>query len=138
MQELIDKVIKEIYVNETGLIFITDSDERLYYQVDGGCCSSSYFSEIMHPESILGHRIVKVDALEQESGEPTIQEEDIIYAYRITSDRELGLSNCIVTFRNSSNGYYGGSCGFGGSAPSLDVSKMTKVKSNYVADWRAF
>ncbi len=140
MKELINKKIENIYVTESELLFETE-DSFIKYHVNADCCSNSYYSEIMHPDSILKHVVTSIEELEEECGEPTIQNSDTLYGYKISSDKQEGLSNCIITFRNSSNGYYGGSQSLSGIYEKKDFGEIkdcTHVKENYIADWRAF
>lgn len=139
MKKLWKEGISNIYVNETQLVFDTYNG-AIIYTVQGDCCSHSYWAEIMHPEAILNHRIVGIEELESLEGEATTQEVDTIYGYKLKSDKAGGLNNCIITFRNSSNGYYGGCCDGGEIADIHDVplENYKHVTSNYVADWTIF
>jgi hypothetical protein len=109
MKELIGHKILDIEVgdNEISLRFTTDKN-TIIYNACGDCCSESWFGEIISLDNLINHTIAQVEilSLPQYQDGHTRQEFDRIYGFGIAT--EAGHSNII--FRNSSNGYYGGSC----------------------------
>ena len=72
------------------------------------CCSSTWIEDVHELSSLIGHTILAVEDL------PMIKEEDdpevsgnYVTFYGFTMRTEIGV--CTIDFRNSSNGYYGGS-----------------------------
>ena len=121
MKELVGKTIRGVEVNddETLLRFQCDGGP-VTFEVDGDCCSSSWFADLIGYEALIGRAVAEVREVELAEGKsppndvptsgPLIaagrsrQEEDALYGYVITTDR----GRCTIAFRNSSNGYYGG------------------------------
>jgi hypothetical protein len=127
------KIIRvDIAEGENAIRFSTNA-ESLIYQTYGDCCSETWFSEILGLDSLINHTVSGVEALTMpvyDDGNGR-QEYDQFYGYRI--DTEVG--SCTIAFRNSSNGYYGGSCELetitrNGNNVWYDVSHLT--------DWTAY
>jgi hypothetical protein len=124
MKELVGKTIQSVLVNadESRLRFVCD-DGPLTFEVEGECCSNSWFADLIGYQALVGHRVADVHDVELTEGKTppldvpssdsltangrTRQGYDLLYGYVITTD----AGRCTVAFRNSSNGYYGGSCG---------------------------
>ena len=112
MKELINKKINRIFMNENNLKFETDGGV-LIYTVYGDCCSYSYFHDFIGVKNLLkGGKVKNVEEIEvgddgkRKGGEDQLS----FYGYRITvDDPKLGELSSVVSFRNDSNGYYGGS-----------------------------
>ncbi len=123
MKELIGKTVVGVDVNEdeTMLRFKCGDGGSVLFAVDGDCCSSSWFADLVGYQALVGRQVAEVREVELQEGQAppedvptsaqltaagrTRQEEDSLYGYVITTDR----GRCTVAFRNSSNGYYGGS-----------------------------
>ena len=119
MKELEGKVIRELWINQDQSIlkFVTDAGD-LYYYAEGDCCSETWFADIClgyHPFN--GEPVSSVEELEvpewlndfiTKDGR-TRQEFDQVYGYRI-NQKGYGRHAFDIIYRNSSNGYYGGSC----------------------------
>lgn len=109
MIELLDKIITQIKMNDTSTVisFIGETGESFTYEADADCCSETWFSEIIGMQNLLGHKIEEVkEKDEQYNLEGTRQEVDTLYGFTLKTAQGL----CDINFRNSSNGYYGGSC----------------------------
>lgn len=119
LKNLIGKKILEVWINEEYLKFVTDQG-NFVYQVTGDCCSHSYFYDFFGIKNLLNNTVESVEAVEllpsdvvcynqSERGGDVIQ----VYGYRITSklsdEHSWGGTTSVFSFRNSSNGYYGGS-----------------------------
>lgn len=119
MKELIGKKVREIYVDsefQTYLKFVTDQGD-LHYYADGDCCSESYFAEILGVNNLLQQKyaVLSVEKIQLGESEGTRQESDSIYGIKINFSepgKYYGPSCALIIFRNSSNGYYGGSCDY--------------------------
>ncbi len=114
MQELIGKIITGVYLSDddTRIAFTTETGEALTYATGGDCCSESWFSDIIAIHDLLGNQVLEVEEKEEQAAEGTRQGYDIIYGYTLKTVQ----GRCDVNFRNSSNGYYGGSCYFTGAS----------------------
>ena len=112
-QELVGKRIKKIFMNEDFLKFETDLG-NVVYSVEGDCCSQSVFYDFIGVKKLLtGNEVKVVEEIELKCEEQTdkksYQESIAVYGYRIiTLDPVLGEVSSVFSFRNYSNGYYGG------------------------------
>src|SRR3972149_4416951 len=114
MEELIGQQVIGLSAsgNKEFLAFDTVEGEMVAYQAEADCCSESWFADITGIGNLIGYIVRTVDEIELpgynvEDGRGR-QEEDEVYGFRIRSD---GGTTDIV-FRNSSNGYYGGSLNY--------------------------
>lgn len=118
LDRLVSRSIKKIYMNEDYLKFETNYG-NLVLTVVGDCCSQSVFYDFVGVKKLLsGNKIVKVEVVTLTDEERKIavardnkryQEEISVYGYRIiTQDPILGEVSSVFSFRNYSNGYYGG------------------------------
>ena len=111
LNSLVGRNINEIRMDSEFLVFRTD-DGTYSFTVEGDCCSSSYFYDFYGVQNLLNNGPVlkvenvdlDVDEIEEDYGE-VIQ----VYGYRFTTEHPTwGEVSSVVSFRNSSNGYYGG------------------------------
>lgn len=107
------KVIK-IFLNQTYLKFETDKG-NFTYEVTGDCCSSSYFYDFYGVKNLLKNgKIKEIKTVELQPTDLLVKKNDYedikVYGYQITTEsEEYGEVTSVFSFRNSSNGYYGGS-----------------------------
>lgn len=123
MESLVDKTVREIWLGEVDvgidhsyyepvILFVCD-DGNVAYHTEGDCCSETWFADLIAVDLLIGHTVRETEARpirEDDEQTPeekarTKQEYDLIYGIHIRT--EAGTSE--VVFRNSSNGYYGGS-----------------------------
>lgn len=112
---LVGRTIKKIFMNENNLKFETNSG-NFVFEVEGDCCSSSYFHDFMGVAKLLkGNPVLSVKRIEFMTGDSAVKinrndnGEVVCYGYEIvTEDPKFGLVTSVFSFRNSSNGYYGG------------------------------
>ena len=120
-EALIGKKIKRIFMNEDYLKFETDKG-NIVFNVDGDCCSQSVFYDFLGVKKLFNNgAVVSFEDIElhpsdiiEENGDQkdkkSYQESIEVYGYRIvTVDSILGEVSSVFSFRNYSNGYYGGS-----------------------------
>lgn len=121
---LIGATVTAILVSEERLTFQTDKG-LLTYVVEGDCCSSSYFHDFYGVKNLLENGpITAAEAVELSPGDvgyhaPTWdpaanprewQDEVQVYGFRLTTTHpKFGDVSSVFSFRNDSNGYYGGS-----------------------------
>lgn len=107
MKRLIDKTITKLEVNDdqTWLRF-TITDGVFEYEAWGECCSESWFQDIAGVEALLNATVVDVEEVPSYETDGTRQNYDLVYGIRFKTTR--GYAD--IVYRNSSNGYYNGSC----------------------------
>jgi hypothetical protein len=111
---LLGKIVEKIYFNKENLQFLTDSGIHSY-QVDGDCCSHSEFWDFYGVKTLIGSRVISVESVELDpatgSRRPDGDDESTeYYGYKVVSENtEFGEVTAVFSFRNISNGYYGGS-----------------------------
>ena len=137
MRELIGKTIRAIFVapGEERLVFETD-EGRIVYDVTSDCCSETWFSDILGVEALIGATVATAeeavpDNYNVDDGRGR-QESDEVYGWKLTTN--FGHSDII--FRNSSNGFYGGSCYAVSDAvviANVDTTAMVQIAT----DWKA-
>lgn len=118
LEMLIGRKIEKIFMNEDFLKFETDLGKPIAFTVYGDCCSHSYFHDFIGVEKLLkGGRVTSVESVELEESDSKVKvnrhdgDECVrCYGYRIVvEDEKFGELTAVFSFRNSSNGYYGGS-----------------------------
>lgn len=125
MKELIGHKVLHIHVNEDQSIirFTDDEGSAIHYYAEGDCCSESWFADILMSSNFFNVTVTEVIEIEvpdwvqhlANSDGRGRQEEDSVYGYQIKTERAssgyyINSQWCDIIFRNSSNGYYGGSC----------------------------
>ncbi len=114
LKDLVGRRVLKIFMNEEYLKFETDKGS-LVYEVSGDCCSHSYFFDFYGVKKLIENGIVTdVRTVDVAPGDDNTKHDydDCIqyYGYQITTEnKELGEQTSVFSFRNSSNGYYGGS-----------------------------
>jgi hypothetical protein len=139
MNELIGKTINEIWLDkaEQRLITFKTNEGDISYYADGDCCSESWFNDIDGVEFLLNHKVMQVkqirvcDSCEIKNSR---QEFDEINTIVLVTD--TGIADII--FRNSSNGYYGGSCELvtdnGYWKKDIEEMELTKITRDFSVD----
>lgn len=119
--DLVGKKVLRIFLNEEYLQFVTDNG-TLTYTVSGDCCSRSIFYDFYGVKNLLNNGpvtkwetvdLLPSDIVKGEYGsDKDKKDEDTeiqVYGYRFTTESpEWGEMSSVVSFRNYSNGYYGG------------------------------
>lgn len=114
IEDLVGKKILRIFMNEEYLKFTTDKG-NIVYTVEGDCCSKSVFYDFIGVKKLLNNGpVVSVKEIPLEinndEDKKKYQESIQCYGYEIvTNDPEFGEVTSVFSFRNYSNGYYGGS-----------------------------
>jgi len=106
--KLVGKTIIAIYIKLDTLKFITDGGVVECF-VDGDCCSDSFFYDFYGVKSILGRKVKEVIEVENMGNADTTCEDTQCYGYKIVVEDPVWLElTGVFSFRNESNGYYGG------------------------------
>ena len=112
-KEIVGKKVRGVYMDSDRLIFDTDQGHANFY-VTGDCCSSSSFHDFLGvPKLISGGPVLSVKEVEaSELCKNYHHEWDdsvVNYGYEfVVESPEFGEVTAVVSFRNNSNGYYGG------------------------------
>lgn len=139
---IVGKLVTGILMSEDVLQFEyddgTENGSLVTYRVDGDCCSYSYFFDFYGVEKLIGARVTAFEPVELQEGDPGWLSEDQrevdwetteVYGYRLTVEHAtLGPLSAVVSFRNKSNGYYGGWMEI--------VDDMSHFNAHLPEDWR--
>jgi len=122
LKDLVGRKIQKIFVNEDVVKFVTDGG-TFVYEVYGDCCSRSYLYDFYGVEKLLKNgpvtNVQEVELTKEDKSyipyDPSDRKEseygDYIqcYGFQIfVEDPKWGEVTACFSFRNSSNGYYGG------------------------------
>lgn len=119
---LVGRRIDRIWMSNEWLVFDTSSpggdDKRpIGFTVEGDCCSWSYFYDFVGVRWLLENGPVlqayaKHDMPQLEGHDTTVDSRDSytqVYGFvLVTESARFGEVTSLVSFRNDSNGYYGG------------------------------
>lgn len=119
MREMIGWKIKAIRMSDSYLSFDAvrgDEGQTFNYEVYGDCCSYSYFYDFFGMNKLINDNNSAVKEVNDKSlGEPddaNSRAGDVVAQYGIeivTEHNYYGDQTAVFSFRNDSNGYYGGS-----------------------------
>jgi hypothetical protein len=142
---LVGKKILRIFVDQDHLRFQTDHGV-ITYEVSGDCCSQSVFYDFIGVRKLLDNGpVISAKEIElketdiEKSKETFCDEKDEngdheciqVYGFEIvTEDPKFGEVTSVFSFRNYSNGYYGGDMSkssFTGEIPEL-TEDTTHIK----------
>lgn len=107
---LIGKTITAVHLadDKGALRFDIEGVEApLVVRCDGDCCSSTWVENIENVEALIGSPVLEaVDIEMPERDHPEDKERDVVayYGFRIRTAK----GDCVLDYRNASNGYYGG------------------------------
>jgi hypothetical protein len=128
------RTVSEVWASYEYVTFVTDQGP-VTFTVYGDCCSHSYFHDVIGADNLLaGGVVTELSEVELSPGDPGYHPDDcpgrrydyetgeytdspcgvdhdslVVYGYRIVSDHpEWGEVTTVLSFRNDSNGYYGG------------------------------
>jgi len=119
LDNLVGKTVTKILWSEERLVIETDGG-TFAYDVEGDCCSSSYFHDFFGVANLLNNGpVISVGDVNLHDDDPRFSEpiesddeygEHIqVYGYEfVTRHPIFGEMTSVLSFRNSSNGYYGG------------------------------
>jgi len=104
-------IVAVLLADDRGAIrFVLDDGTDIIARCDGDCCSHTWIEDVLAPEAAIGKVHAADDmSLPEEFRVPTktgnYEEEMAYYGFFIETDK----GRCTLAYRNSSNGYYGGS-----------------------------
>ena len=131
MTPLIGKKINRLSISEGEKILAFDTDQGVVaFETDADCCSETWFADLVGVHALIGGTVSKTEEIELSDYNVNDgrgrQEEDCAYGFKVVTDKGV----CDIIFRNSSNGYYGG------SIVQYDVSIPDKM-TDITQDWQA-
>lgn len=115
--KLIGEVVTDFAIDSYKIWFKLE-DGRVYEcVVAGDCCSHSYFAEVVNLKSLISGSAIKdivdMPLMDQEKLKTNGREMDVGYLVQVYGAKiyfeDKKLKPTIISFRNASNGYYGGS-----------------------------
>lgn len=138
--DLVGASINEILMSDEFLTFQTDKGS-ISCQAVGECCSVSYFYDFYGVKNLLENGpVVSFEEIDLSPGDPgylpggydsTVGYDSTgfgyfqVYGYRLTTVHpKFGEVSSVFSFRNVSNGYYGGWI----NPIDLDVTKAEQIK----------
>ncbi|AYD86971.1 hypothetical protein SEA_NEARLYHEADLESS_42 [Mycobacterium phage NearlyHeadless] len=132
-EEVIGKKVLAVFISEDYLVFETDKG-RVAFSVEGDCCSWSYFHDIVGADKLLANgpitEINQLDLSDQNYDED--YEYVQVYGYEFVSEHPVwGAQTTVVSFRNSSNGYYGGWMNTAYRPESLNLNELQLVNGEF-------
>lgn len=95
--------------DKSDVRFVTTTG-NLDYNCYGDCCSESWVNHVNDIDNLIGGTVTQVEEFDFHSmlgvePEPTRQDSDEVLFHKVHTEK----GTCLIEFRNSSNGYYGGS-----------------------------
>jgi hypothetical protein len=100
----------------------------------GDCCSHTWIEDVIEPDAAIGAEVLSADDIElpEHMQQPTktenYEEEMSYYGFAITTSK----GRCTIAYRNSSNGYYGGSLAWPGEYYYGGVSGQNNTAGEWV------
>lgn len=112
---IVGKKILGVFLSEDYLAFETDQG-KVAYTVYGDCCSNSYYfhdflgvRKLITGGPVLSMKEIDMGEVTQLPGDDYMGECIQAYGFEIVvEDPRFGDVTAVVSFRNASNGYYGG------------------------------
>jgi hypothetical protein len=113
---LVGHKIRKVFVaeGEESMAFVTDAG-TFAFETEGDCCSETWFADLIgfkaliatSPPNYWGGQVFSAEDFElpSEEGGRSRQEYDDVMGVRLKTHAGV----CEILYRNSSNGYYGGS-----------------------------
>ncbi len=104
---LVGKVLKDMQLSDDKevIAFVLSDNTVIKAYCHADCCSYTWIESVMNGESAIGSEILEADNIEMpDLGD--MPERDVVsyYGFKIKTVK----GECIIDFRNDSNGYYGG------------------------------
>ena len=104
---MVGKTIMAVYLanDQKAIRFDTQEGDEIVAKADGDCCSSTWIEHVEGVGALIGAKVLAVEDIEMpDLGSPDDYDVVAYYGCKITTDK----GHCILDYRNSSNGYYGG------------------------------
>jgi hypothetical protein len=98
------------------------------YETEADCCSETWWADVTGFDALVGGTVLSAEeiALPEPEDDRGRQEYDQAYGLKVTTNKGV----CDMVYRNSSNGYYGGSAYRADDLPNGPLAKIE-------GDWQA-
>lgn len=112
-RDMIGRKLSTVTLNDDGaaVLFTFDEGPTARFDVEGDCCSTSWVEHLELPGNIKGATVLSVDDSVPITQDHSEHDEDnggdSIQVYNTVFRTDRG--DIVLEYRNSSNGYYGGS-----------------------------
>lgn len=136
LKDLVGRRVSAVHMNTEVLAFETDKGQ-VVYGVEGDCCSHSYFHDIVGVRKLLDNGpVASTKEINMADPEPDNDDEYVkVYGYEIVTEHpQWGEQTTVVSFRNYSNGYYGGWLTGGAVNEPLSLEKVPALTEDWMAD----
>lgn len=92
--------------NNQILTLVSVANDRLDFELEGDCCSSSFFDKdsVLDVKDLLGETLLSCELVETGNEWDEYENKTIHYALKLKTDKQL----VTLMWRNESNGYYSG------------------------------
>jgi hypothetical protein len=117
MRDLVGHQVTEVWWSDEIITFVTPEGVATF-EVEGDCCSHSYFHDLIGLDKLLAGPVVSVNQVDLGDTDATcaVCERDgykgdsvAVYGVQIVTQHPVwGEVTTALSFRNDSNGYYGG------------------------------
>jgi hypothetical protein len=107
-----DKTITSIELasDSKAMRFLIEGGEPIVAKADGDCCSSSWIEHVELPAMGFPAKVMAVESLNLPGSHGDTDDGDCLQVYGMKISTDKG--DIVIDYRNSSNGYYGGSLEF--------------------------
>lgn len=107
---LIGKTLTAVHLadDRKAIRFDVNDSDPIVAHCDGDCCSSTWIENIENAEALIGSPVIEATVIgmpEREHPEDVNRDVVAYYGFRIRTAK----GDCVLDYRNESNGYYGGS-----------------------------
>lgn len=110
---LVGKTITNIFLaaDKGAIKFVLSDGSEVIARCDGDCCSQTWIEDVINPEFAIGAEVMKAEDIDlpeefcTKTKTDYYEEEMQYYGFLI----ETSKGRFTLAYRNSSNGYYGGS-----------------------------
>lgn len=106
---LVGKVIVGVHVatDKKAIRFDVEGGDPIVAKADGDCCSTTWIESLDTPSLLIGGTVTAVEDLDLPESVDERDDDDGVtrhYGCKVTTTKGA----CVIDYRNSSNGYYGG------------------------------
>ena len=127
-----NKIVKDVLISKdkTLIVFVCTTGNYAF-QTEGDCCSHSWIEHLSGIRTLKSKKpIERVTDIAMPPAE-SCNDYDVIKTYGVQFDI-AGKGHFTIEYRNSSNGYYGGSIEFcNGGISDKTMSELTSVKKDF-------
>lgn len=104
---LIGKTITAVYLaaDKEAVRFDIEGGDPIVARCEAECCSSTWVENTENHRALIGSPVIEADDIDMpDHGSPSEDGVIAYYGFKISTMK----GTCVIDYRNSSNGYYGG------------------------------